>query len=47
MFYKKLFPEISQNLRKNICVTVSFLMNLQPLGLLILLLNSIAHAVIY
>ena len=29
------------------CVTVSFLMNLQPLGLLILLLNSIAHAVIY
>ena len=37
---KMLFLEISQNSRESICARVSFLINLQPLGLLIVLLNS-------
>ena len=41
---KKLFLE---NTQENICARVSFLIKLQPLGLLIVLLNSIAHAVLY
>ena len=44
---KKLFLEISQNSQKNICARVSFLRKLQPLGLSIVLLNSITHAVLY
>ena len=38
--YKKLFLEISQNSQENICTRVSFLIKLQPLGLLLVLLNS-------
>ena len=44
---KKLFLEISGNSQKNICARKYFLIKLQPLGLLIVLLNSIAHAVLY
>ena len=45
--YKKLFLEISQNSQENICARVSVLIKLQPLGLLIVLLNSITHTVLY
>ena len=38
--YKKLFLEISQNSQENICARVSFLIKLQPFGLLLVLLNS-------
>ena len=44
---KKLFLKILENSQKNICATVSFLIKLQPLDLLRVLLNSIAHAVLY
>ena len=47
MFYKKLFLETSENSQKNICARVSFLIKMQHLGLLIVLLKSIAHAVLY
>ena len=39
--------EISQNSQEDICAIVFFKINLQPLGLLIVLLNNIAHAVLY
>ena len=44
---KKLFLEILQNSQVIICARASFLIKLQPLGLLIVLLNSIVHAVLY
>ena len=44
--YKKLFLEISQNSQEN-SARASFLIKLQPLGLLIVLLNGISHAVLY
>ena len=47
VLYKKLFLEISQNSQENICARVSFLIKLQLLDLLIVLLNSITHAVLY
>ena len=46
-FMKKLFLEVLQNSGENICARVSFLIRLQPLGLLIVLLNSLALAVLY
>ena len=39
--------EISQNSQEDICAIVFFKINLQPLGLLIVLLSNIAHAVLY
>ena len=42
---KMLFLEISQNSQESICARVSFLINLQPLGLLIVLLNSVTCSV--
>ena len=42
-----MFLEISQNSQENICARVSFLIKLQLLDLLIVLLNSITHAVLY
>ena len=45
--HKKLFLEILQNPQENICVRVSFLIKFQLLGLLIVLLNSITHALLY
>ena len=44
---KKLLLEISENSQKNICARISFLIKLQTSGLLIVLSNSIAHAVLY
>ena len=44
---KKLFLEIPENSQKNISGRVSFLIKLQPLGQLIVLLNSIAHTVLH
>ena len=43
MFYKKVFLEVLKNSQENIRARVSFLIKLQPLGLLIVLLNRIAH----
>ena len=40
---KKLFLEILENSQKNICARDYILIKLQPLGLLIVLLNSIAQ----
>ena len=44
---KKLFLEILQTSYENICATVSFLLKFQPLGQLIVLLNSIAHVILH
>ena len=44
---KRLCLEILENLQKSIGARVSLLIKLKPLDLLIVLLNSIAHAVSY